>query len=152
LENHPIEELMKTAMESIKGMVEVNTIVGDPVEAPDGHVIIPISRVSFGFAAGGSEFEKEQSFQSKQPNENQSDSLPFGGGSGAGVSVQPVAFLVVGNGQVRLLTVDNYPLVDRVLDMAPQIIDNLQKMTDQSGDQAQGNGKTEYEYSQQPSG
>lgn len=60
MQGHPIEGLMKTAMESIKDMVDVNTILGDPVETPDGSVIIPVSRVSFGFAAGGSEFSSQQ--------------------------------------------------------------------------------------------
>ncbi|OWZ83970.1 GerW family sporulation protein [Natranaerobius trueperi] len=124
MEEHPIQGLMKTAMESIQGMVEVNTIVGDAVETPDGKVIIPISRVSFGFAAGGSEFEPENT----ESKEDDSD-LPFGGGSGAGVSVQPVAFLVVGNEQVRLMTVDNSPLWDRLVDVAPQLLDNLKTMT-----------------------
>ncbi|ACB85223.1 GerW family sporulation protein [Natranaerobius thermophilus] len=127
-QEHPIQSLMKTAMESIKGMVEVNTIVGDAVETPDGKVIIPISRVSFGFAAGGSEFET----QNEQKPQDNSDSLPFGGGSGAGVSVQPVAFLVVGDDQVRLLTVDDYPLWDRLIDVAPNLFDSIKSMTSQS--------------------
>ena len=122
----PIESLMKTAMENIKEMVNVNTVVGDPVESPDGTVIIPISRVSCGFAAGGGEFEPN-------PKENNSDSQEappfFGGGSGGGVSVKPVGFLVVGNGHVRLLPVDGNAIADRILDMAPQLINQIQSMT-----------------------
>ncbi|HEY8361848.1 MAG TPA: GerW family sporulation protein, partial [Tissierellaceae bacterium] len=83
---------MKTAMESIKDMVNVNTIIGDAVETPDGSVIIPVSRVTFGFAAGGSEFFVRTS-QDKEKNQ-ELQKMPFGGGSGAGVSVQPVAFMV----------------------------------------------------------
>ncbi len=124
MEDHPIQGLMKTAMESIKEMVDVNTIVGDAVETSDGSVIIPISRVSFGFAAGGSEFDGSEENQQSRGNEN----LPFGGGSGGGVSVQPVAFLVVGQGQVRLLPVDNNVLFDRLLDMAPQLANQFQGM------------------------
>ncbi|PKM43604.1 MAG: sporulation protein YtfJ [Firmicutes bacterium HGW-Firmicutes-8] len=126
--DHPIEGLMKTAMESIKEMVDVNTIVGDPVETPDGSVIIPISKVACGFAAGGGEFEAANG----QQNENQaaqqgnSTALPFGGGSGAGVSVQPVGFLVVGQGQIRLLPVDGNAVVDRIIDVAPQILSQVQ--------------------------
>jgi len=126
--DHPIEGLMKTAMESIKEMVDVNTIVGDPVETPDGSVIIPISKVACGFAAGGGEFEAANG----QQNENQasqqgnSTALPFGGGSGAGVSVQPVGFLVVGQGQIRLLPVDGNVVVDRIIDVAPQILSQVQ--------------------------
>ncbi len=111
---------MKTAMESIKDMVDVNTIVGDPVETPDGSVIMPISRVTFGFAAGGSEFEAGR---------NHADGMhPFGGGSGAGVTVQPVAFLVVGTGNIRLLPVDTNTVVDRIIDVAPQILQQIQSM------------------------
>ncbi len=126
MEDHPIQGLMKTAMESLKEMVEVNTIVGDPVETPDGNVIIPISRVSFGFAAGGSEFEGAEQNDSGGGNSN--GKLPFGGGSGGGVTVQPVAFLVVGQGQTRLLPVDNNVLLDRLIDMAPQLMSQLQNV------------------------
>jgi sporulation protein YtfJ len=117
MSEHPIQGLMKTAMESIKEMVDVNTVVGDAVETPDGTVIIPISRVGFGFAAGGGEFEVEGA----QNNE----SLPFAGGSGAGVSVRPMGFLVVGQGQVRLLPVDGNAVYDRLVDVIPQIIDKV---------------------------
>lgn len=116
---------MKTAMENIKEMVDVNTVVGDPVESPDGTVIIPISRVSCGFAAGGGEFDVTAG-EGKNGQEQQSPF--FGGGSGGGVSVQPVGFLVVGNGSVRLLPVDNNAIVDRILDMAPQLISQVQGM------------------------
>lgn len=124
MSDHPIEALMKTAMESIKEMVDVNTIVGDAVEAPDGTVIIPISRVSCGFAAGGGEFGAI----GKDKAQNSGNSHPFGGGSGAGVSVQPVGFLVVGNNQVRLIPVDGNAVVDRIIDVAPQFISQVQDM------------------------
>lgn len=120
---HPIEGLMETAMESIKAMVDVNTILGDPVETPDGSVVIPVSRVSLGFAAGGTEFETEERGRAGAGQE--SGKFPFGGGSGAGISVNPVAFLVVGQGQVRLLPVDSNVLLDRLIDLAPQVIDHL---------------------------
>lgn len=117
---------MKTAMESIKEMVDVNTIVGEPVETPDGSVIIPISRVSFGFAAGGSEFEtKNGNGGARNATESRTE-LPFGGGSGAGVTVQPAAFLVVGNGQIRLLPIDRGMTLDRVLEAAPKLMEQAQ--------------------------
>lgn len=122
-EDHPIQSLMQTAMESIKEMVDVNTVVGDPVETPDGSVIIPISRVSCGFAAGGSEFSS--------PNGNgggDKGSLPFGGGSGAGVSVQPVGFLVVSKNEVRLLPVDSNVIFDRLIDVTPQVLEKIKSM------------------------
>lgn len=131
---HPIEGLMKTAMESIKEMVDVNTIVGDPVETPDGSVIIPVSRVACGFAAGGGEFEATGGQQEQgqgggqQDGNNGGTQLPFGGGSGAGVSVQPVGFLVVGQGQIRMLPVDGNAVVDRIIDVAPNLLSQVQNM------------------------
>jgi len=117
---HPIEGLMQTAMESIKSMVDVNTILGDPVETPDGNVIVPVSRVSLGFAAGGTEYEVEEKKEQK--------GFPFGGGTGGGIAVNPVAFLVVGQGHVRLLPVDGNAVVDRLIDMAPRIVEQIQEM------------------------
>jgi sporulation protein YtfJ len=130
---------MKTAMENIKDMVDVNTIVGDPVETPDGTIIIPISRVSFGFAAGGSEFESVEEKKEHGRGEKKGNGLPFGGGSGGGVTVQPVAFLVVGGGQVRMLPVDRNAMFDRLLDMAPQLISQVQSMFGGNKNQNQGN-------------
>jgi len=112
-------------MESIKEMVDVNTIVGDAVETQDGSVIIPVSRVCFGFAAGGSEFDVKVS---KDNDKNEKTKLPFGGGSGAGVSVQPMAFMVVGQGQIRLLSINQNTTVERIIDIAPQIIDQITNM------------------------
>ncbi|NLW59665.1 MAG: sporulation protein YtfJ [Firmicutes bacterium] len=126
---HPIEGLMKTAMESIKDMVDVNTILGDPVETPDGSVIIPVSRVSFGFAAGGSEFAGQQKTDQKSFEPDQVNH-PFGGGSGAGITLNPVAFLVVSREQTRLLPVESNVLVDRLIDAAPQIIDKVQNIVE----------------------
>ncbi|KJS22506.1 MAG: sporulation protein [Clostridiaceae bacterium BRH_c20a] len=125
MSNHPIEGLMKTAMESIKEMVDVNTVVGDAVEAADGTVIIPVSRVACGFAAGGGEFETAGGGNSQEEKQ----ALPFGGGSGAGVSVQPVGFLVVSREEVRFLSVDgNNAMVDRLIDLAPNLVSQLQSL------------------------
>lgn len=132
---HPIEGLMQSAMESIKEIVDVNTILGDPVETPDGSVILPISRVSLGFAAGGTEFESEQ----RKGGDNQKSGFPFGGGSGAGISVNPVAFLVVGQGQIRLLPVDSSVVADRLIDLAPKMFDRIQNIFD-SRNRSQGYG------------
>lgn len=129
MSEHPIEGLMKTTMDSIKEMVDVNTIVGDPVESPDGQVIIPISRVSFGFAAGGAEYCSGN--KNKKPDENNKpnggEKMPFGGGSGAGVSVQPVAFIVVGNGNMKLLPVDHSTnVLSNLLEFIPKITNSIQ--------------------------
>lgn len=118
--DHPIQGLMKTAMQSIKEMVDVNTVVGDAVETNDGTVIIPISQVACGFAAGGGEYELYE--------ESQAQDLPFAGGSGAGVSVKPVGFLVVKMNEVRLMSVSGNPLAERVVDLAPQIMDKIEKI------------------------
>ncbi|MDP4093157.1 MAG: GerW family sporulation protein [Bacillota bacterium] len=126
---HPIQGLMTTAMESIKEMVDVNTIVGDAVQSPDGTVIIPISRVAFGFAAGGGEYssasKKGEGEDEGEDEENrvQTGKYPFAGGSGAGVSINPVAFMVVGNGEIKLLPVNVNSSVDKILDMIPDLID-----------------------------
>ncbi|HSW10652.1 MAG TPA: GerW family sporulation protein [Bacillota bacterium] len=124
--DHPIQGLMKTAMEAIKDMVDVNTIVGDAVETPDGNVIVPISRVSFGFAAGGSEFEPGGGPAKRAgTGQNGPAGLAFGGGSGAGVSIHPVGFLIVGQGTVRLLPVDGRAVIDRLIDLAPLLLDKI---------------------------
>ena len=124
MSEHPIQGLMKTTMDNIKEMIDVNTIVGDAVETPDGSVIIPISRVSFGFAAGGGEYDMGTK---SEKDETGSSDFPFGGGSGAGVSVQPVAFLVVGNNQVKLLPVNYSSVIDRIVDLVPNMVDNIEK-------------------------
>ncbi|MGE5598452.1 MAG: GerW family sporulation protein, partial [Bacteroidota bacterium] len=133
MNDHPIEGLMKTAMQNIKEMVDVNTILGDPVETPDGNVVIPISRVTFGFAAGGTEFEASNGRKTRE-NRNgatgaeEKGGLPFGGGSGAGITLHPVAFLVVGKDQMRLLPVEGNMVVDRIIDAAPQLLEKLQSL------------------------
>ena len=107
---HPIQGLMQTAMENLKEMVDVNTIVGDPVETPDGSVILPISKVGFGFAAGGSEFEYDGEANSKE-KDGSNKPMPFGGGSGGGVSITPVAFLVVGKNGVKTVPLRQQPII-----------------------------------------
>ena len=109
-------------MQSLKQMVDVNTVVGDAVEAQDGTVIVPVSRVSVGFVAGGGEYGREP-----RPTETGGAGWPFAGGSGAGVSVQPVGFLVVGQGRVRLLPVAEGAFLDRVIDAAPEVLDRVRR-------------------------
>ncbi len=121
MEGHPIEGLMKAAMESIKEMVDVNTVVGDAVETQDGTVIIPVSRVTFGFAAGGGELGAGRAGGGQEGAAR----APFAGGSGAGVSVQPVGFLIVGQDHVRMLPVTDRALYDRLIDLAPEMVDRI---------------------------
>ncbi|WP_352417862.1 GerW family sporulation protein [Proteiniborus sp.] len=135
--DHPIQGLMKTTMESIKEMVDVNTIVGDPVESLDGQVIIPISRVSFGFASGGSEFKGTNGNNNNEQHSSGENKLPFGGGTGAGVSIQPVAFIVVGNGNMKLLPVDqNANILNSILDLIPKMTSGIQNKL--KGNEAKG--------------
>jgi len=120
--SHPIEGLMKTAMEAIKQMVDVNTVVGDAVETNDGSVIIPISQVACGFAAGGGEYGII--------NGSARHDLPFGGGAGAGVSVKPVGFLVVRMNEVRLISASANQLAERVVDTLPGLLDKWERIMD----------------------
>lgn len=113
---------MSTTMENIKEMVDVNTVVGEPVNAGDGMTIIPISRVSFGFLAGGGEYSMD-----KQSSPGAPDDMPFAGGSGAGVSVNPMGFLVVGQGQVKMLPAQYFAPADRLIEMLPDLICEVKK-------------------------
>ncbi|MGX1828484.1 GerW family sporulation protein [Paenibacillus taichungensis] len=140
MSDHPIQGLMETAMENIKAMVDVNTIVGDAVETPDGTVILPISKVGFGFAAGGSDFHVSDG-SSKGGSSGSSGSSttkhassasvasPFGGGSGGGVSIRPIAFLVVGKQGVHIVPLDNSThLFEKLIDSTPYVMDRIQDM------------------------
>ncbi len=123
--SHPIEGLMNTAMSSIKDMIDVDTIIGEPISTGIDTLIIPISKVSFGFAAGGSEFKGEtiNEYSKREKEEQVQYRLPFGGGSGAGVNIEPVAFLVVSNGIVKLLPVTHDSYVDKLIDYVPDLLD-----------------------------
>lgn len=127
---HPIEELMLTAMNSIKDMIDVNTIIGEPIQTTNNTVIIPISKVSFGFAAGGSEFKGEtiDEYNKKDKDEQIQYRLPFGGGAGAGVSINPIAFLIVQSNVVKLLPVDHSNALDKILDYIPDLIEKANCM------------------------
>jgi sporulation protein YtfJ len=116
---------MKTAMESIKGMIDVNTVVGDAVETADGSVIVPVSRVTFGFAAGGGEYGAS----ADGGDGGGGGAFPFGGGSGAGVSVQPMGFLVVNQNSIKMLPVEGGQPIERLIDMAPQLIEKIKGAT-----------------------
>ena len=127
MEEHPIEGLMLTAMNSIENMIDVDTIIGEPIETSNNIVIIPISKVCFGFAAGGSEFKGEtiDEYTKKDKDEKVQYRLPFGGGSGATVSINPIAFLVVEEGKVKLLPVNHSSCLDRILDYVPDLFEKL---------------------------
>lgn len=119
MNDHPIQGLMTTVMQSIREMVDVNTIVGDPITTSDGVTIIPISKVGFGFTSGGSDFSAKSSQGQKL----------FGGGGGAGISINPIAFLVVSDGDVKLLQIsENAGAVDRIITLVPDLVDKVRAM------------------------
>lgn len=116
MNENKVNKLLGVSMDKIKEMVDVNTVMGDPIHTPDGTTIIPVMRVSYGFGAGGSDL----------PSKNVPNSGLFAGGSGAGITVQPIAFLVISNGNVRMLQVEPYvSSVDRIVASAPDMIDKL---------------------------
>lgn len=127
MSEHPIEGLMTTAMDSIRNMIDVNTIIGEPIETINNVIIIPVSKVGFGFAAGGSEFKGEaiNEYNKKEKEEQIQYKLPFGGGSGAGVSINPVAFIVIQENNVRLLPIEHCSSIDRLLDYISDFMDKI---------------------------
>lgn len=144
MSEHPVKGLMMTTMENLKDMIDVNTIIGDPVETPDGSVILTVSKVGFGFAAGGSEFnvagKSRSGSGSKSGNDDSSSGgkLPFGGGSGGGVSITPIAFLIVNTSGVRLLHLDeNTHLFEKILDLAPNAVEKVQQMFNKNDGQSE---------------
>src|SRR5690606_28319529 len=158
MSEHPIQGLMKTAMENLKQMIDVNTIIGDPVETPDGSVILTVSKVGFGFAAGGSEFNgqtgggkensenndksKSDGQKGQQDQQQQGSKLPFGGGSGGGVSITPIAFLIVSANGVKMLHLDESThLFEKLLELAPQAVDKIQQMLKKNNQDHQNQDK-----------
>ena len=124
MEKHPIESLMGVSMEQIKDMVDVNTVIGDAVQTQDGSTIIPISRVSFGFVAGGGEYAVSGAQAGAY-------GLPFAGGAGAGVSIHPMGFLVCGRNGVRLLSAGSASPMERVAELIPQALENWKRLGDE---------------------
>lgn len=114
-----LSDFMGQSMEKIRDMIDVNTIVGNPITTPDGTTLIPVSKVTFGFASGGTDVAGQ--------NQQASSPIHYGAGSGAGVSVQPVAFVVINDGNVRMLYLDppSSGTLDRVIDMVPGLIDKI---------------------------
>ena len=113
---HPIQGLMNVTIDKIRQMADSNTIIGKPIKTDDGTTILPVSRISFGFASAGTDFD----------GKNAANKDLFGGGSGAGVNIQPVAFLVVKDGCVRTIQLsDGSNTIDRALTMLPELVDKV---------------------------
>jgi len=117
MENNPIGELMETTMESVKNILKVDTVVGDPIITPDGITLIPVSKISVGFGGGGVELASKKNGEVR----------PYGGGNATGVKIEPMGFLVVKDGTVRMvnITPPASNTVDRVIDLVPQVLDRV---------------------------
>lgn len=119
-DRHPINDFSESTVQKIRDMIDVNTIIGTPITTPDGIVVIPVSKVSLGFVSGGADWSKETA---KHHN--------FSAGTGTGVTINPVAFLIIKDGNVRLMNV-NMPgdtTLDRVIDMVPEVMDKVSEWT-----------------------
>ncbi len=129
--NHPINEMMEATIQKVREMVNANTIVGEPIQAGDV-TLIPVTKLSFGFGTGGSEFPTKN----QKPDQNGA----FGGGGGAGVKVTPVAFLVVTGSTVKVLNMTNPAdsTIDRVVEMVPGLIDQVSGFFDKKGEKDSG--------------
>ena len=114
-----IDSMMSTTLEKIRQMVDVSTVVGDPITLPDGATVVPISKVAYGFASGGSDL----------PSKHPSAKGYFAGGAGAGVTVTPIAFIVSQNGNVRVQQVEPYTSsMDRAISTMPEIVDKISSL------------------------
>ncbi|MBQ3285999.1 MAG: GerW family sporulation protein [Ruminococcus sp.] len=115
MSDHPINSIMDTSLKKIKELIDVNTIIGDPITAPDGTTIIPVSKVTYGFASGGSDLPTKKDTRDC-----------FGGGAGAGVTIQPVGFLSISKGNVKFIPIEKYDgAADRIVGMIPEAFDKI---------------------------
>ena len=123
---HPIGDMMGSLMEKVRTMVDVNTVVGEPIVTPDGVTLIPISRVSFGFASGGND-------------KSESSKGGVWGGSGAGVKVDPIGFLMIREGTARMVSIQPpaFTTADRVIDMVPELLEKVEGLVDKYGKKAE---------------
>lgn len=125
-DKHPIEGIMASAMQGLRDMIDANTIVGSPINTPDGTVIMPISKVALGFGVGGGEFPSNKRLSSGEAKDTNN---LFGGGTGGGLSLTPVGFLVVGGGKIRMVPVsEENSIYDRIIDAVPTAIDKISEL------------------------
>ena len=119
-----LPNMLETTIQKIRELVDVNSVIGQPITTPDGVTIIPVSKVSVGFGGGGSDYVSK--------NANKLDNHPFGGGAGGGVSVTPIAFLIVKEGNVRMLPVATpaNTTADRLVEMIPDTLDKVSAFID----------------------
>ena len=119
---NPIGELMQTTMENVKNILQVDTVVGDPIVTPDGITLVPISKISIGFGGGGVEFGPKR----------KDGPQPYGGGNATGVKIEPFGFLVIKDGVVRMINVTPpaNTTIDRLIDLVPQVMDKVDNFID----------------------
>ena len=131
MREHPIENLMKTAMNSIRDMIDVNTIIGNPIQTEFGMCIIPVSKVCFGFASGGSEFNKNE--KDKKDCKEEEPEYPFGGGSGAAVKINPIGFIIIDSANIgapKFVPIEHTDAIDKLLDYVPDLMEKVNKVID----------------------
>ena len=133
--NHPLNEMMTSSMAKIKDMIDVNTVIGSPITTPDGVTLIPITKVSVGYGGGGSDFVTKN-YPANRDN-------AFGGGAGAGVTITPMAFVVIRGESVRMLPVAEpaSSSVDRIVELVPDILDRVEDMLRHFKDKKDGAGE-----------
>lgn len=124
MKEHPINNLLDISLENITKMVDVNKVVGQPIKVDDGNILIPVSKVVFGFGAGGSEFTTKQNGKAYDL-ELSEELYPFGGGSGGGINISPVAFLKISDGEMEVVSVEKNPtLTEKLLEVAKEYLIN----------------------------
>ena len=128
---HPIESIMHTTLENIRDMIDVDTVIGEAITTSDGSTVIPISRVSFGFVSGGGEYRCGASRHTGEENSR----MPFAGGTGAGVTVQPLGFLVSSQDSIRMLPAQVYAPTDRMIELVPQLMCEVKNMLKMKNEQ-----------------
>lgn len=146
--SNPINDVMSTAMSSIKEMVDVNTVIGDAVQTPDGSVIIPICKVCFGIASGGGEYQGNIDFSNPMAGVNKplDDKFvvpvkyPFAGGCATGVSITPTAFIKSGAGEVQLVPIDSSNTLDKLVNMVPDLFNKIMNLISEKTCQQAGTG------------
>ena len=124
---NPIGELMQTTMENVKNILKVDTVVGDPIFTPDGITLVPVSRISVGFGGGGLEFGSKKGGEAR----------PYGGGNATGVKIDPIGFLVIKDGNIRMVNImpPANTTIDRIIDLVPQVIDRVDSFISKQNEQ-----------------
>ena len=124
---NPIGELMESTMQNVRNILKVDTVVGDPIITPDGITLVPVSKISVGFGGGGLEFG----------NKKGGEVRPYGGGNATGVKIDPIGFLVIKDGNIRMINImpPANTTVDRIIDLVPQVIDRVENFINKQNEE-----------------